>query len=62
MELNQYDKMVEECRYDLPNHYSNCELFDFVIMPNHVYTIISIEKNISKYRKERFETVFYNFS
>lgn len=43
--LNRYWKNIEEYRYDLPNHYSNCELMDFVVMPNHVHWIISIDVN-----------------
>jgi len=45
MELNTYGKIAEECRYDLPNHYPNCELQSIIIMPNHIHAIISVEKN-----------------
>ena len=45
MELNKYGKIAEECRYDLPNHYLNCELQSIIIMPNHIHAIINIEKN-----------------
>ena len=44
MILNQYGKIVEDCWRDLPNHYANCWLADFVIMPNHFHAIISVEK------------------
>jgi len=46
MILNKYGKIVSQCWYDLPNHYSNCSLGSFVIMPNHVHGIIMInDKN-----------------
>ncbi|MBP9163022.1 MAG: transposase [Leptospiraceae bacterium] len=31
-----------ECWNDLPNHYSDCALDEFVIMPNHIHGIINI--------------------
>ena len=36
-------KICMECWLDLPNHYSNCILDAFVIMPNHVHGIVFIE-------------------
>ncbi|MEW6526127.1 MAG: transposase [Spirochaetota bacterium] len=42
MILNDYGKIVEQCWYDLPNHYNNIELHEFVVMPNHFHGIISI--------------------
>lgn len=44
MKLNEYGKIAKECRYDLPNHYKNCELADIIIMPNHIHAILYIEK------------------
>ncbi len=55
MKLNQYGKIVEECRNDLPNHYKNCELFDFIIMPNHIHVIIDIERNNGKIVRNGFK-------
>ncbi len=49
MYLNVYGKIIEKCRYDLPNHYGNCELADIIIMPNHIHAIISIEKMNSNF-------------
>ena len=48
MDLNQYGKIVEECWCDLPKHYRNCELADFIIMPNHIHAIISIENVVGE--------------
>jgi REP element-mobilizing transposase RayT len=40
--LSPQGKIVEEHWYDLPNHYQNCRLDEFVIMPNHIHGIIEI--------------------
>lgn len=40
--LNDCGKIVQKCWNDLPNHYSNCRLDEFVIMPNHAHGIIWI--------------------
>ena len=50
MKLNEYGKIVKACRHDLVNHYSNCSLADFVVMPNHVHALICIEKWSSSVR------------
>ena len=43
MKLNEYGKIVNDCWYDLPNHYSNIKLDAFCIMPNHIHCIIEID-------------------
>jgi len=43
MVLNKYWKIVEECILDLPNHYINCNIWDFIIMPNHIHLIVIID-------------------
>ncbi len=40
--MNLNGTIVEECWYDLENHYPNCKLHEFVIMPNHFHGIIQI--------------------
>jgi putative transposase len=42
MMLNESGKIVENCWFDLPNHYNNIELNEFIIMPNHFHGIICI--------------------
>lgn len=42
--LNQFGIIVEECWQDLPNHYPNCELDCYVIMPDHFHGIIIIDR------------------
>ncbi len=44
MILNDYGNIILECWKDLPNHYPNCNLDTFVIMPNHIHGIINIHK------------------
>ena len=45
MTLNEYGKIVEKCWHDLPDHYSNLKLDEFVIMPNHIHGIMIIDNN-----------------
>ena len=42
MHLNLAGFAVNECWYQIPEHYPNVILLDFVIMPNHVHGIIEI--------------------
>ncbi len=42
--LNKNGMIVNECWKDLTNHYPNCELDTYIIMPDHFHGIISIEK------------------
>lgn len=42
MVLNKYGKIVEKCWFDLPNHYNNVKLNEYIIMPNHFHGIISM--------------------
>jgi REP element-mobilizing transposase RayT len=37
---------VSDCWFDLPNHYSNIILDEFIVMPDHVHGIIII-RNVS---------------
>lgn len=41
-------KICSDCWLDLSNHYSNCILDTFVIMPDHVHMIIIIQNNDNK--------------
>lgn len=40
IELNETGVIVESVWHDLPNHSSNIELDQFVIMPNHIHGIV----------------------
>lgn len=43
MVLNKNGAIVDYCWFDLPNHYSNMVLDEFVVMPNHIHGIIVID-------------------
>jgi len=43
MKLNQYGMIVNRQWNNLPTHYKNCILDQFVIMPNHVHGILIID-------------------
>jgi len=43
MILNEYGNIVEQCWFDLPNHYPNIKLDAFCIMPNHIHGIVVID-------------------
>ncbi|MDD3806815.1 MAG: hypothetical protein PHE86_02090 [Candidatus Marinimicrobia bacterium] len=47
MVLNECGKITKQCWLDIPNHYSNAELDEFVIMPNHIHGIIIIVGGIN---------------
>jgi len=44
--LNENGRIVEQCWFDLPNHYSNLILDAFVVMPNHIHGIMIIDNSI----------------
>ena len=39
-------RIVEKCWLEIPNHFKNVELDEYVIMPNHLHGIIIIMDNI----------------
>lgn len=42
MILNEYGQIAEKCWLEIPEHYPDAVLHNFVIMPNHVHGIIEI--------------------
>ncbi len=44
MILNEYWKVVEKFYLEIPNHFKNIIIDEFVIMPNHIHFIIFIDK------------------
>ena len=42
MILNQYGMILNDCWFDLPNHYINLKLEIFIIMPDHFHGIMKI--------------------
>lgn len=45
MILNDIGKAVKKCWQELPKHYDNLILDEFIIMPNHVHMIMEIRNN-----------------
>ena len=43
--LNMYWKIIEKYRYDISSVYENVSLEGFVVIPNHIHWIISIDAN-----------------
>ena len=46
MRLTYAGKVVAHCWNDLPNHYLNFKLDEFIVMPNHVHGIIALAKDL----------------
>lgn len=46
MKPNVFGEIVQNCWYDLTNHYPNIQLDAFCIMPNHIHGIIVINNGL----------------
>jgi len=44
--LNEYGRIVNECWLNLPNHYWNCRLDEYVLMLDHFHGIIVVDNNV----------------
>ncbi|SFS69579.1 transposase [Sphingobacterium wenxiniae] len=42
MILNEIGKQAKNCWLEIPNHFNNVKLHEYVIMPNHIHGIIQI--------------------
>ena len=42
MILSDIGKIVERCILDISNHHTNVELWNYVIMPNHIHMVINV--------------------
>ncbi len=47
MVLNEYGEIAKKCWEEIPDHFENLSLDEFVIMPNHVHGIIVIDPPVS---------------
>ena len=45
MILNDYGKIAEQCWNDIPKHFPNAIMDEFVIMPNHIHGIMILNNN-----------------
>ncbi|MGH2574149.1 MAG: transposase, partial [Ignavibacteria bacterium] len=53
----ELSKIVRECWYDLPNHYRNCRIDEFIIMPDHVHGIIMLINNYTIKKETGYKPV-----
>ena len=42
MVVNEQGIVIRECWFSIPSHFSNVELDEFIIMPNHIHGVIII--------------------
>lgn len=49
MNLNDCGRIVFQCWQDIPDHFPDVILHDFVIMPNHIHFIIQISRRGEKF-------------
>ncbi len=43
MKLNDTGKIVDECWTEIPNHFPNSILHEYIVMPNHIHGIIELK-------------------
>lgn len=52
MELNEFGQISADFLQDIPKHFNNCELDEFIVMPNHVHCLLYINyKNEKEHLK-----------
>ena len=47
LELSQYGKIVDSAIRQIPSHYPNVNVDNYVVMPNHIHLLLSIEGDIN---------------
>ena len=65
IKLSETGKIVSDCWSDLPNHYPNIILDEFIVMPNHIHGIIIIRNgsgNNLNHGLSEFVRAFKSFS
>ena len=45
MILNDAGKIADECWLEIPNHFPNAVLHEYIVMPNHVHGIVELTQN-----------------
>lgn len=55
--LNKIGCLAARFWQEIPNHFSNCKLGEWVIMPNHIHGIIIIENNDDEKEENLFNMV-----
>lgn len=49
MRLSPLGSIVQECILDIPSHYRNICIDNWIVMPNHVHLLIQIEERINPF-------------
>ena len=59
MVLNDMGSVVNQCRFDIPKHFPNVQIDQFVVMPNHVHGILvlNIRRDAINIRKDAINRV-----
>jgi putative transposase len=58
MRLNDHGRIVNECWYAIPEHFSNVEFDTYVVMPNHMHGIIVITDRADASASARRGTIY----
>ncbi len=45
MILSEIGKIAHDCWFEIPKHFNNIELDEFIVMPNHIHGIVIINEN-----------------
>ena len=53
VELNWYGKIVESAILKLPERYNEIEIVNYIVMPNHIHMLVSINNDIDSERAIR---------
>ncbi len=56
MKLSHIGMIAKNCWENIPNHFHNVELDEFIVMPNHIHGIIICENNIRRDAINRVST------
>ena len=49
MELSKMGIISNQCLIDIPRHFSNVILDEYIVMPNHVHILLKLSKTMSNY-------------
>ncbi|WP_276979943.1 transposase [Flavobacterium filum] len=47
MILNDAGKIANDCWMEIPNHYPNAKLHEYIVMPNHIHGIIELVNDVN---------------
>jgi REP element-mobilizing transposase RayT len=60
MILNDTGNIAQQCWLDIPQHFPNVELHEYVVMPNHIHGIVELTETVvvdecrDEYEGEKF--------